>query len=67
MAARHQRRHGGRRLVVHHAGAQAVGDEQNDIVRLRLLGNGRTCQDRECSGDVQQTHRISLHGFTRRH
>ena len=57
-AARHEGRHRGRGLVVHHAGAQAVGHEQHDIVRLLLLGKSGNGQGRERGGNEQQTHRI---------
>ena len=60
-AARHQGVDCGRGLVVHHAGAQAVGHEQHDVVRL-LLGDSGEAQRYEDGGGEQDTHRTNSPG-----
>jgi hypothetical protein len=53
------RRHGRRGRVVDHAGAQAVGDEQHDVVRLWCLGEsaGRERGRQQCRAEnKQRTH-----------
>jgi len=46
-AAGHQRRDGGRGLFIDHAGAQAIGDEQQDIFGFWLRAGGQGQQQGE--------------------